>query len=122
MRGLVDVNSIIWKPAVMEETPEENINTYRREKKMSYEKDKAIKILADISRVCELEDSETEWRDINYLDIPLFQLEKFPEIEKYFTVKSIEMSHVDIIVWKFNLIAAVKCISEFFILYNRHNS
>lgn len=68
LRGLVDVESIVWSEPEIYETPSINTLTYNKDMVNVATADRAIKIYADINRVCELEDTVVEWYDEKYYE------------------------------------------------------
>lgn len=104
MRGLIDTGSLNWLPPVLSQTPLENNLTYSREKQLQSENDKAKKVMADLGRICELEDSEVEWRDLRYEPKIKSQI-NLSTMEPYFVIKEAETSSIDIFVLKVRLIA-----------------
>ncbi len=109
LRGLVNVESIQWLPLTGCDTPvEENVLTYQREKKMLTIEDKSTKLIADLSRICELEDSQPEWRSLKYEPLPEGHTQFLKLLEPFFIVKDMEYSNVDILVLKVHLLAAQK--------------
>lgn len=56
--------------------------------------DRAIKIYADINRVCELEDTVVEWYDQKYYENKS-EIVDFSFLEEFFEIKSVEYSGVD---------------------------
>ncbi len=104
LRGLVDVQSIQWLPPVLLDTPEETVLTYRREKKLELESDKSTKLVADLGRVNELEDSEVEWRPVE--DVPYaLKVFRLAGLRGCFQVQDAMYSNVDIYVLKLTLLA-----------------
>jgi len=62
LMGVVDTNSIRWRPNLFEALPEqEDIRNYNRYKNLTAERDTFQKYFADLNRVCEVEDTVTEW-------------------------------------------------------------
>jgi len=107
LRGLIDVNSIHWQKPIFSSIPLENTLTYQREKKMIEEqKELSEKIVCDLNRICELEDSQQEWRYPMYESIPENALNFLKVIEKQFLIKEILFANVDILVVKAQLIAS----------------
>lgn len=68
LRGLVDINSIQWFPPEILNIPETNTLTYNKDMLQILKADRAVKIYADINRVCELEDSVVEWYNERYYE------------------------------------------------------
>lgn len=62
------MDSITWSNPEVYETPEVNTLTYSKDMASIAVTDRAIKIYADINRVCELEDSVVEWYDQKYYE------------------------------------------------------
>jgi len=102
IRGLVDINSIKWLPPVLENTPMENILNYKGTEKREKEKRTEIKVFADLSRICELEDSEMEWRDFKCDKQPK-SIFPFGKLTKCFKFEDIEYSNIDNYVLKIKL-------------------
>eukprot|EP00826_Nyctotherus_ovalis_P027992 TRINITY_DN2198_c0_g2_i1.p1 TRINITY_DN2198_c0_g2~~TRINITY_DN2198_c0_g2_i1.p1 ORF type:complete len:505 (-),score=127.95 TRINITY_DN2198_c0_g2_i1:153-1667(-) len=107
IKGLVDINSIKWLPPVLENTPLENLLTYKGREKREKEKHTEVKVFADLSRICELEDSEMEWRDFLYDSQPK-SIFPFKMLTRCFKIEDLEYSNIDKYVLKVKLRATVK--------------
>eukprot|EP01022_Parablepharisma_sp_SALTPOND_P000968 TRINITY_DN105358_c0_g1_i1.p1 TRINITY_DN105358_c0_g1~~TRINITY_DN105358_c0_g1_i1.p1 ORF type:complete len:572 (-),score=29.68 TRINITY_DN105358_c0_g1_i1:2048-3706(-) len=112
LRGLIDISTIEWLPPKLEKTPPENILTYKPKVKREMEKDRTRKVFADLSRICELEDSEMEWRDFRCERQPE-SVFPFEELRRCFKIEHIEYSNVDNYVIKMYLRACRKGYTEF---------
>ncbi len=88
-------------------TPTENILTYRGKAKREAEADRSMKIFADLSRICELEDSEQDWRDFRGEGQPE-DVFPFSELRRCFDIRQIDYANVDIYVLKMYLAAKTK--------------
>ena len=108
LRGLVDIESITWINPIFSDIPSENTMSYKRGKKMQEEEDKSAKIVADLSRVCELEDTQLEWRYSEYYSFPSNNLKFIEDIKPLFTVEKIDFANVDIIAIRGQLTAKKK--------------
>ena len=108
LRGIIDVTSIRWLDPVLYDTPADNTLNYQRDKQMLNEEDKSTKLVADLSRVCELEDSQQEWRFPTYDTLPKGSLDFLKKFRSCFMVKEVEFAHVDILVLKVQLLATRK--------------
>jgi len=84
--------------------PKENTLNYKIAKKIAKETDKTRKLFADFGRICEVEDSEIEWFDLNYYSktgiIPDLNY-----LSPSFKILNIYFSEVDISVYKICMIA-----------------
>jgi len=107
LKGQVNLDTIEWEKPILEDLPSENLMKYNAREKREIEKDKARKVFADLSRICELEDSEMEWRDFRceYQDEKMFPFEL---LNKCFKIEQLEFSNVDNYVIKMTLRAACK--------------
>jgi len=94
LRGLVDVDSIEWFDPQIYETPRINTLTYNKDMMNISASDRAIKIYADINRVCELEDSVVEWYEQKYYENKN-EICDFTFLEELFNILSVEYSGVD---------------------------
>jgi hypothetical protein len=103
LRGLVDISSVQWLPILVSATPESNMQTYRAEEARNSETDTANKLVADLGRICELEDSE-RWRDFE-AELQSASVFNFHWLETNFIISDVEYSHVDIYALKVTLIA-----------------
>ena len=62
--GVLDVETILWRPLVFEALPEQDdIRNYNRVKNLTPDRNKFQKYFADLKRVCEVEDTVIEWFD-----------------------------------------------------------
>ena len=104
-RGIIDASSINWCPITLSNSPNESVLNYRREKHVFWLKDKSTKLVADLSRICELEDSQQEWRYESYYPLPPKTFNFLTRVEELFDVKAVEYSNVDILAMKFHLLA-----------------
>ncbi len=68
LRGLIDVSSVEWLEPGILKTPTGTTLTYNKDMLKISKEDRAVKIYADINRVCELEDTVVEWYDERYYD------------------------------------------------------
>jgi len=102
LRGLIDAGSIQWLPPRLAQTPKENIMNYKRDRKLVNVSDKTTKLIADLGRVSEFEDSQVLWRCVEDCYTELKKL-KLVDIKQYFDIISLEYSHVDIYVAKITL-------------------
>eukprot|EP00826_Nyctotherus_ovalis_P010114 TRINITY_DN12690_c0_g2_i4.p1 TRINITY_DN12690_c0_g2~~TRINITY_DN12690_c0_g2_i4.p1 ORF type:complete len:556 (+),score=135.41 TRINITY_DN12690_c0_g2_i4:147-1670(+) len=102
LRGLIDVRSIQWLPPRLIKTPKENIMNYHRDKKLVKQSDKTTKLIADLGKISEFEDSQVVWRCIEdrTAGVKALQLE---DAKRCFEFTSLEYSHVDIYVAKITL-------------------
>jgi len=107
LRGLIDLSTIKWMPPKLLDTPLENVLNYRREEKMEEMPDKSEKLMADLGRVSELEDSQVVWRYVDNQAIILDKLQ-LSEITQWFSIEELENSNVDIYVAKIRLRAIKK--------------
>eukprot|EP00826_Nyctotherus_ovalis_P041369 TRINITY_DN4151_c0_g1_i1.p1 TRINITY_DN4151_c0_g1~~TRINITY_DN4151_c0_g1_i1.p1 ORF type:complete len:244 (+),score=47.54 TRINITY_DN4151_c0_g1_i1:43-732(+) len=103
-KGLADLHSIKWLPPILESTPL-NCKTKPR---IELEEDKAKKVFSDLSRVCELEDSEAEWLDF-VVDRQLKTVVNFRKIRKWFRIERVEYSDASNYAVKIQLRARKKC-------------
>ena len=94
LRGLVDIDSIRWNDPEIYETPSINTLTYNKDMMNIKVDDRAIKIYADINRVCELEDSVVEWYEQKYYENKN-EIIDFSFLEDFFVIDSVEYSGVD---------------------------
>jgi predicted nucleotidyltransferase len=94
LRGLVDVDTIVWNNPEIYETPTINTLTYNKDMMNIATNDRAIKIYADINRVCELEDTVVEWYEQKYYENKS-EIIDFSFLLDLFEVNSIEYSGVD---------------------------
>jgi predicted nucleotidyltransferase len=94
LRGLVDVDTIVWNNPEIYETPTINTLTYNKDMMNIATNDRAIKIYADINRVCELEDTVVEWYEQKYYENKS-EIIDFSFLLDLFEVISIEYSGVD---------------------------
>jgi len=106
LRGLIDVNSVVWISPLFQNIPKENALNYKREHRMVRVKDRSEKLIADLGRISDLEDSQIIWRVINDVPGTLKQL-KLNLVKKYFHIVKAEYSDIDIYAAKFILKA--KC-------------
>lgn len=102
LRGLIDVRSIQWLPPRLVKTPKENIMNYHRDSKLVKVGDKTTKLIADLGRISEFEDSQAVWRCIEdrAAGVNALQLE---DARRCFHFLALEYSHVDIYVAKITL-------------------
>eukprot|EP01022_Parablepharisma_sp_SALTPOND_P015578 TRINITY_DN2214_c1_g2_i1.p1 TRINITY_DN2214_c1_g2~~TRINITY_DN2214_c1_g2_i1.p1 ORF type:complete len:541 (-),score=50.54 TRINITY_DN2214_c1_g2_i1:2226-3848(-) len=107
LRGVVDVESIEWLPIKLSKTPGTGIWNYNLDKYRLNEKDTTKKVFVDMTRVCELEDSEM-WRSL-ILEKKELAVSHLEDMRKHFMVKNIEYSNVDILAFKLTLIANKRC-------------
>ena len=63
MQGLLDLASVEWFSPAMTPSPLENTLTYDMMRHSVTKRDRIIKIHCDLSRICEVEDTVTEWYD-----------------------------------------------------------
>lgn len=94
LRGMVDVDSIQWNAPEIYETPSINTLTYNKDMLNVAAGDRAIKIYADINRVCELEDTVVEWYDEKYYENK-DEIISFDFLKNYFNLTCVEYSGVD---------------------------
>jgi len=94
LRGFVDISSIEWHPPEILETPTINTLTYNKDMMNIPTDDRAIKIYADLSRVCELEDTVVEWYEQKYYEYKQ-DIVDFSFLELLFEIVSVEYSGVD---------------------------
>lgn len=109
LRGVVDVDTILWNPIKLSEIYQDDAITYNKEARLhNSESSVYTKLVADLSRICEEEDAEIDWSDINYCSPnerrKLFSLSL---LESMFTVNKAMCSGVDVIISKYFLIASV---------------
>ncbi len=100
----MDIESVHWLPPSSEPTPTETLISYRGKAKREAETDRSTKVFADLSRICELEDSEQDWRDFccEYQPSNVFP---FAEVQKCFDIRQLDYSNVDIYALKMQLVA-----------------
>ena len=68
LMGSIDLASIEWQPLMVEPLPSQNtIRNYNRSYNITPDRNKFQKYFADLSRVCDLEDTVNEWFDKEYL-------------------------------------------------------
>ena len=94
LRGLVDVDSIEWNNPQIYDTPTTNTLSYNKDMMDIATDDRAIKIYADINRVCELEDTVVEWYEQKYYENKSEILD-FSFLLELFEIDWIEYSGVD---------------------------
>eukprot|EP00826_Nyctotherus_ovalis_P066321 TRINITY_DN9792_c0_g1_i6.p2 TRINITY_DN9792_c0_g1~~TRINITY_DN9792_c0_g1_i6.p2 ORF type:complete len:135 (+),score=40.42 TRINITY_DN9792_c0_g1_i6:613-1017(+) len=75
---------------------------------MQGEEDKSAKIIADLSRVCELEDTQLEWRYSQYYPLPSQNLLFINTLKSVFLVDKVDFANVDIIAVRAQLVAKRK--------------
>lgn len=95
LRGLVDLKSVVWMPPLVQNAPKENVLNYKREQRIMTVRDRSEKLVADLGRISDLEDSQFEWRAIKDLAATLKSL-SLELVLKHFDVVKAEYSHVDI--------------------------
>ena len=102
LRGLVDISSVQWQPAKLTRTSNESMLQYNVVAKLAQESDRTRKVFADLSRICEVEDSVNDWRDFASEPNPPWNppLDVFKPL---FTICHIEYSQVDLTVLKIYL-------------------
>ena len=104
LKGLLDLSSIKWLPLKLIATPKYTIDNYNIDPLRLEEVDTSKKVFADLSRICELEDSEI-WRNLIAEGKPK-TIPYIKTIEKFFYIQDIEYSDVDILAYKLKLTAA----------------
>ena len=94
LKGFVDIASIQWNQPEFFDIPDVNTLTYNKDYVKVSKVDRAVKIYADINRVCELEDTVVEWYDHKFYQHKN-ELIDFSFIHEMFEITSIEYSGVD---------------------------
>lgn len=94
LRGLVDLESIVWNDPQIYDTPKITTLTYNKDMMNIATDDRAIKIYADINRVWELEDSVVEWYEQKYYENQSEVLD-FSFLKTMFHIDTVEYSGVD---------------------------
>jgi hypothetical protein len=94
LRGLVDFESIQWNDPEILPTPDTNTLSYNKDMLMIPKIDRAVKIYADINRVCELEDSVVEWYNERYYENKN-EIIDFSFLKHLFIIKQVDYSGVD---------------------------
>jgi len=94
LRGFIDINSIEWQLPEVMVTPDKNTLTYNKDMLTIQKIDRAVKIYADINRVCELEDSVVEWYNERYYENKN-EIIDFSFLKEMFTITQIDYSGVD---------------------------
>lgn len=94
LRGLVDVSTIQWNEPEILPTPEKNTLTYNKDMLQISKIDRAVKIYADINRICELEDTVVEWYDEKYYDNK-HEIIDLSFLNDMFQIKCVDYSGVD---------------------------
>ncbi|CAI2367370.1 unnamed protein product [Moneuplotes crassus] len=94
LRGLVDVDSIEWNDPQISKTPKTNTLSYNKDMMEIATDDRAIKIYADINRVCELEDTVVEWYEQKYYEYKS-EIVDFSFLQDLFQINCVEYSGVD---------------------------
>ena len=109
----MDISSITWKTPKIARSPIENILSYNRDAHILQKEgwqtkaNRPVKLMADLNRICELEDSEITWLNYKYfVHLKTYTHPINPErFEPLFQVKKIEFTEVDIVVSKIHLVA-----------------
>lgn len=69
LMGSLQIDSLKWNPLVTESIPhQEAIRNYNRSQNMTPDRNKLQKYFADLSRVCDIEDTVNEWFDKQYYE------------------------------------------------------
>ena len=111
LMGSIDLASIEWQPLMVEPLPSQNtIRNYNRSYNITPDRNKFQKYFADLSRVCDLEDTVNEWFDKEYLyevgPVSLTQHIKrhiddlLAQLRRQFRVCRVEVGGIDFSVWK----------------------
>ena len=107
--GALDPLSVIWSEIAVETAPDHRqIRGYARE--LQPQRDMLAKYFADLRRVCEVEDTVSEWFLQPYVTAPSlsshvkrrFNTDQFGD---QFEVQSVELGGIDFSVWKVRLTA-----------------
>jgi hypothetical protein len=103
MRGVVDIDSIQWEIPLETKTPSVLFLDYNRDQFFG-QTNSAQKIIADLSRVCELEDAIVEWYDPKYFQN---QKNKFDlnYLKPFFVIKRVEYAGYDSVIARVHLVA-----------------
>ncbi len=62
------MSTIEWFPPEIFHTPEKTTLTYNKDMLSISKVDRAVKIYADINRICEIEDTVVEWYNERYYE------------------------------------------------------
>jgi len=103
LKGVIDINSIEWETLKIKEMPKMTPKEYNSDILREKEADTSRKVFVDLSRMCELEDSEN-WRDAKAEKI-IVKIPHIDTIQKYFKILDIEYSNLDIQAYKITLLA-----------------
>lgn len=69
LMGTLDLKTLQWKQMLTEPIPNQsNIRNYNRSYNMTPDRDKLQKYFADLSRVCDVEDTVCEWFDKQFYE------------------------------------------------------
>lgn len=102
-KGLVDLKSIQWIPPSYE--PSRNIDFINFTTNL-FEIDKTAKIVSDLSRICEIEDSVTQWLTCSYLLERVLSKFNLEILKEYFTCDKLLIATIDCVAIKMQLIAS----------------
>lgn len=91
---IFNLETIEWNNPQISTTPSANTLSYNKDMMDISIDDRAIKIYADINRVCELEDTVVEWYEQKYYENKSEILD-FSFLTEFFTIDWIEYSGVD---------------------------
>ena len=108
LRGLVDADSINWQPPSLQQSPHVNILNYNRDINLRKVNSWGEKILADLGRVCELEDSQAEWEDYRMIKAKnsfLNVMFNMKNLEPFFQFQKVKFSGMDIKAFRMQLLA-----------------
>ena len=89
------IESVEWEPPLLSASPKQTSITYDRDKvKWLFFKHSSQKIYCDLNRICEIEDSATEWYEAQYYlrKEDLFYL---GWVQPYFQIKDLKYTGVD---------------------------
>lgn len=92
--GLVNLSTIEWQQPEIIPSPDTNTLSYNKDMLIIPKIDWAVKIYADINRVCELEDSVVEWYNERYYENKN-EIIDFTFMKDMFWVLQVDYSGVD---------------------------
>jgi len=102
-KGLINSKEVKWLN--VETQPFVQIN-YMNYKSNLYEIDKKAKIISDLNRICEIEDSVTDWQSTEYQNSITRKMFKLEIVEKNFSVISMVTAKMDQLISKIELKAS----------------
>lgn len=104
-RGLIDASSVIWLKPRLKMVPSVNTLNYCRKEEVHYGQRRFSEIKADLSRICELEDTQLEWRSSDYYSYSVDSINFVKKLKLLFDIEKIDIAKIDILALRIQLVA-----------------